>query len=293
MDETPGERRTRRRAVTEPIDRMDQARQAVERQHTAREQEHAAREQALARSEQALERQHAARLQALAETEERRERARQTLEQQRLARRAARGDRSGRAPAMSVDERRAAIVAVAVPMLLDSGGSVATGEIAAAAGIAEGTLFRAFRDKQALFSACLHAVLESDAEVTQIERIDRSLPLVERLTEGVRAVSDFQNRMWSMMVALRTAGINARDEDHKLDGPPRTMIRISTAIAALFDADALRVAPDLAARLLLGYVFSNRLQNEGLGDTGAGLDELVDLFLNGILRTPTGGKDTP
>lgn len=185
---------------------------------------------------------------------------------------------------MSVEERRAAIVAVAVPMLLESGGSVTTGEIAAAAGIAEGTLFRAFHDKQALFSACLHAVLESDAEVTQIERIDRSLPLTERLTEGVRAVSDFQNRMWSMVVALRAAGINPRSEDHQQDGPPRSMIRISTAIAGLFEPDALRVAPDLAARLLLGFVFSNALQQEGLGDTGASIDELVDLFLNGILR---------
>jgi AcrR family transcriptional regulator len=287
MNETPGERRARRRAerrqaVTEPADRLEQASQAVERQH-------AARRQALAQSEQALERQHAARLQALAETEQRRERARRTLEQQRLERRAARGDRSGRAPAMSVDERRVAIVAVAVPMLLESGGNVTTSEIAAAAGIAEGTLFRAFRDKQALFSACLHAVLESDAEVTRIERIDRSLPLTERLVEGVRAVSEFQNRLWSMVVALRTAGINPRTEDHQQDGPPRSMIRISAAIASLFDADTLRVAPDLAARLLLGFVFSNRLQDEGLGDTGASIDELVDLFLNGILR----GKDTP
>lgn len=213
------------------------------------------------------------------------------LEQRRLERRASRGDRSGRAPAMSVDDRRAAIVAVAVPMLVEGGGSVTTGEIAAAAGIAEGTLFRAFRDKQALFAACLHAVLESEAEVAQIEGIDRSLPLPERLTEGVRAVSDYQNRLWSMLVAMRAAGINPRGEEHGPDGPPRAMIRISAAVAGLFDVGALRVSPELAARLLLGFVFSNRLQAEGLGDTGASLAELVDLFLNGILRTPTGGKD--
>jgi len=230
----------------------------------------------------------------LAEPADRREKARKLLEQQRLERRAARGDRSGRAPAMSVDERRAAIVAVAVPMLVESGGSVPTSEIAAAAGIAEGTLFRAFKDKHALFTACLRAVLESEAEVAQIEGIDRSLPLADRLTEGVRAVSDYQNRLWSMVVALRSAGIDPRgeDEDHQHDGPPRAMIRISAAMASLFDADTLRVSPDLAARLLLGFVFSNRLQAEGLGDTGATVTELVDLFLHGILRTPTGGKET-
>jgi AcrR family transcriptional regulator len=238
----------------------------------------------------------AQRREVLAEAQDRRDKARLLLEQQRRERRSAHGNRSGRAPAMSVDERRAAIVAVAVPLLAERGGNVTTGEIATAAGIAEGTLFRAFRDKHALFTACLRAVLESGDEVRRIEEIDRALPLAERLTAGARAVSDYQDRLWSMVVALRAAGIDPRDEDpsgREHDGPPRAMIRISAAVAALFDAETLRVSPELAARLLLGFVFSNRLQAEGLGDTGAGVDELVDLFLNGILRTPDGGKDTP
>lgn len=220
------------------------------------------------------------------------DKARSVLERQRAERRG-RG-RSGRAPAMSVDERRAAILAVAVPMLIEHGGNVKTSDIAAAAGIAEGTLFRAFRDKAALFVACLHAALESDDEVAQVERIDPALPLEERLTLAVRAVSDYQTRLWSVMVALRSASVDPRDTpDHdqqQYDGPPKAMVRISAAIANLFDPDSLRVAPDLAARLLLGSVFSNRLQHEGLGNTGADLTELVDLFLHGILREPTGGN---
>jgi AcrR family transcriptional regulator len=190
---------------------------------------------------------------------------------------------------MSVEERRASILAVAVPMLVEHGGNVKTSEIAEAAGIAEGTLFRAFKDKAALFVACLHATLESGAEVARIEQIDSSLPLAERLIPAVRAVSDYQSRLWSVMVALRSAGVDPRGGEHEFNGPPRAMIRISTAIEALFDPDRLRVAPDLAARLLLGSVFSNRMQREGLGDTGADLSELVDLFLHGILRESTGG----
>jgi AcrR family transcriptional regulator len=221
--------------------------------------------------------------------------ARQLMEQQRTERRESRGDgRSGRAPAMNVHDRRAAILAVAVPMLMEHGGNVTTSEIAAAAGIAEGTLFRAFRDKQALLAACLQAALESDAEVARIERIDRSLPLAERLTSAATAVSDYQNRLWSVMVALRGAGLDPHPGDHanaEHSNPPRAMVRISGAIAELFDADQLRVAPDLAARLLLGSVFSNQLQAVGLGDSGASLPELVELFLHGILLHSTGGKD--
>jgi AcrR family transcriptional regulator len=202
--------------------------------------------------------------------------------------------RSGRAPAMTVEERRATILAVAVPLLIEHGGNVKTSEIAAAAGIAEGTLFRAFKDKQELFRACLFATLESETEVAEIERIDRSLPLAERLVAAVRSVADYQTRLWSVMVALRSAGIDPRSpedkEEKRFDGPPAAMIRISSAIADLFDADQLRVPTDLAARLILGSVFSNRMQAQGLGDSGADLDELVDLFLHGVLRQPDGGR---
>ena len=224
--------------------------------------------------------------------EDRRDRARRLLDEQRVERREARGGRSGRAPAMSVDERRAAILTVAVPMLVEHEGNVTTSEIAAAAGIAEGTLFRAFRDKQALFVACLHATFESETEVARIEAVDRTLPLADRLIAGVRAVSEYQNRVWSVVVALRSAGIDPRGDDHPEHdrGAPKAMLRISAAIAGLFDPDTMRVAPELAARLLLGFVFSNRLQAEGLGDSGADLDELVDLFLHGILKR---GNDKP
>lgn len=191
---------------------------------------------------------------------------------------------------MTVEERRAAILTVAVPMLIEHGANVKTSEIAKAAGIAEGTLFRAFKDKQELFVACLYAVLESEAEVAEIERIDRSLPLAERLTAAVRSVADYQTRLWSVMVAIRSAGVDARSGEKRFDGPPTAMVRISSAIAALFDAEQLRIPTDLAARLMLGSVFSNRLQSEGMGDSGADLDELVDLFLHGVLRQPDGGK---
>ncbi|HVV18131.1 MAG TPA: TetR family transcriptional regulator [Pseudonocardiaceae bacterium] len=222
------------------------------------------------------------------------ERARELMEQQRIERREARGTRSGRAPAMSVEERRAAVLQVAVPMLIEHGAHVKTSEIAAAAGIAEGTLFRAFKDKQALFVACLHEVLESRGELEKIEAIDRSLPLGERLTQAVRAVSEYQSRLWAVMVALRSAGVDPRDGEpgqdkaDRFNGPPQAMIGIANAMASLFEPETLRVSPDLAARLLLGSVFSNRLQSEGMGDTGADLPELVDLFLHGILTTEGG-----
>ena len=61
---------------------------------------------------------------------------------------------------MTPDERRAAIVATTLPLLVEHGTAVTTGQIATASGIAEGTVFRAFADKQELLRACLHAAFD-------------------------------------------------------------------------------------------------------------------------------------
>src|SRR5215207_6406848 len=60
---------------------------------------------------------------------------------------------------MSPDERRKAILDALIPLLLERGGDVTTKEIAQAAGIAEGTIFRVFPDKATLlFAAAEEAI---------------------------------------------------------------------------------------------------------------------------------------
>ncbi len=60
---------------------------------------------------------------------------------------------SPRATSMSPDDRRKAIVTALVPLIIERGGEVSTREIAQAAGIAEGTIFRVFPDKKSLLLA--------------------------------------------------------------------------------------------------------------------------------------------
>jgi AcrR family transcriptional regulator len=77
-----------------------------------------------------------------------------------------------RAPRMSPEARRAAIVAAALPLVVQQGSGVLTADIAAAAGIAEGTIFRVFPDKEALLGACLAAVADTTEVHAQLEAID-------------------------------------------------------------------------------------------------------------------------
>ena len=67
---------------------------------------------------------------------------------------------STRAAALPPEERRAALVETTLHLLIEHGPSVTTRQIAEAAGIAEGTIFRAFPDKEHLIEAVVERVLE-------------------------------------------------------------------------------------------------------------------------------------
>ncbi len=189
---------------------------------------------------------------------------------------------------MSPEDRREAIVSATLPLLFEHGANVTTSQIAKAAGIAEGTVFRAFKDKQELIRTCVHNVLAIDSELELIEHARQAGTLAERLSWAISAVSGYLDRMWKLVSVLRDSGYDPHDphdgkREHK--GPPAEMQRLAEHVASLFGPDDdLRVDPSLAARLLLGLVFTNRMHGKGFGDSTADTEQLVELFLHGVLR---------
>jgi AcrR family transcriptional regulator len=65
-----------------------------------------------------------------------------------------------RAPGMTPDQRRDAIVQAALPLIAELGAAVTTAKIARAAGIGEATIFRVFDDKDAVLQACVAAAMD-------------------------------------------------------------------------------------------------------------------------------------
>lgn len=207
-----------------------------------------------------------------------------------------------RAPAMSQAQRRDAIVRTTLPLLVEHSGNVSTNQIAAAAGIAEGTVFRAFHDKRDLLFACMQAGMDCEEEIGRIARIEPDRPLQERLTEAIRAVSGYLDRVWTVGQALQATGISREDIESHLHchdegegskpGPPQELQRVARAVAALFErsTEPLRLDRQQAARMLLGLVFTNRMHGHGLGATMARPEELVDLFLHGVIGTNEGTR---
>lgn len=198
---------------------------------------------------------------------------------------------------MSPEDRREAIVTATVPLLFTHGVNVTTSQIAKAAGIAEGTVFRAFKDKQELIHTCVRSVLAVDSELELIEQARQANALAERLSWAISAVSGYLDRMWKLMSVLRDSGYDphgaqgergehdGHDKRREHRGAPVEMQRITEAVASLFGPDDdLRVDPALAARLLLGLVFTNRMQGNGFSDATADADQLVELYLHGVLK---------
>ena len=96
----------------------------------------------------------------------------------------------GRATALPLEERSTAIVAATLPLFLEQGANVTTREIAQAAGIAEGTIFRVFADKSELLAEVFEAALDTAPTNAAIAAIGSDLPFEEQLVAAVEVLRD-------------------------------------------------------------------------------------------------------
>ncbi|MFT4211311.1 MAG: TetR/AcrR family transcriptional regulator [Microbacterium sp.] len=187
-----------------------------------------------------------------------------------------------RAKPMAPDERRAMIAAEAVPLFLEHGSALTTRQLAEHLGIAEGTIFRAFGDKESLVRAAVHAFFDQARERMDDGLVDPQLPLDEKVRRLVRGTQLWMQRVFRMLSLLPRDEIPqyfARDRDGEF----------RSVVAAIFapDADRLNIPPERmsAVMRIAGIAANGARAGDGVGLTE---DELVDFILYGIAGAARG-----
>lgn len=183
--------------------------------------------------------------------------------------------RQGRAKPMSVDDRRAAIAAATVPLLSQVGRDVTTKQIAEAAGVAEGTLFRVFDSKEAIIDAAVEVFLDPEPFREALRRIDPSLPLDLKM----RLVIDrFQDRFSGIFGVFAALGARPRPPA-SID--PGVIVGIFEQLLAP-ELERLRVPPGDVFAFVRIIAFSSAMP-QFAHTTGLDSDRLADLIVHGIV----------
>ncbi|HVW41578.1 MAG TPA: helix-turn-helix domain-containing protein [Amycolatopsis sp.] len=184
---------------------------------------------------------------------------------------------------MSQEKRREMIMNAVLPLIVEHGARVTTAQIARAAGIGEGTIFRAFKDKDELIEECVLQALRPDAAIGLIAEIPLDAPLGTRLAEAADALRAHLERMGALMASLHESGQtrNLR-ERHRGGDRAASVAAMREAIAELFEpeTDALRLPAQQLATMFLALLF-NRARDEHTPD----LSQLIDVFLHGAVTT--------
>lgn len=188
--------------------------------------------------------------------------------------------RAGRAKPLTPQERRESILDAAMPLILAHGADVTTKQLADAACVAEGTLFRVFEDKQAIIDAAVAKYMDPAPTIAAIDAIDPLAPLEDKLLSVVE------------IVTARFAGVTGILTALGLREPPASMrpgaqasARAREATTALFEAhrDELRVAPELVLHVVRLLCFAAAFPAIAHGrETSAA--EIVDLVLHGVSK---------
>ncbi|MGZ5403217.1 MAG: TetR/AcrR family transcriptional regulator [Nocardioides sp.] len=186
-----------------------------------------------------------------------------------------------RAAPLTPDDRRKALVEATVPLLFRHGRAVTTRQIAEAAGVAEGTIFRAFGSKDDLVEAAVRAAFEPGRYEADLRAIDVDAPLRDRLEALVTAMQQRFSRVFLLMDRL---GMVSPDKEHRAEFRKRWDARLQPLVRDVLGADAarLRVDPDRALHLIRLLTFAGSHPGIADGQT-LGPGEIVDVLLNGLL----------
>jgi len=188
-----------------------------------------------------------------------------------------------RAQPLSVEDRQEMIIAAVTPALIEHGRAVTSKQLAEACGLAEGTIFRAFGDKESLIAAVVAKNLDPEPFRNDLRRIDPELGLDEKVLALVALLRRRFETVFHLMAALgEFTRPPAPDARREFQGILERLMRPHAA--------QLAFPPDRVAQLIRSVTLAATLPQL---NEGAPFDahEVTALLLHGISRTCAAASD--
>lgn len=180
-----------------------------------------------------------------------------------------------RAKPLAPEDRRDAILDAVVPLLRAKGRDVSSRELAEAAGVAEGTLFRAFGDKETLIAAAIERIFDHTHLWAALRAVDPELPFELKLAEVVSLLRHHLSDLVAAVIALRI------EERHPGPDPEDRQLAIILREVFVGDMDRFAVPLDIVADYVRMVAFASALPLMPQFDNAV----LSGLIARGILTT--------
>ena len=189
--------------------------------------------------------------------------------------------RRERARPLSPEERLDRLVDTTLHLLREHGRAVTTRQIAAAAGVAEGTIFRVVESKEELVELAISRAFEPGALLDRLAELDPEQPLRDRL---VTLASIMQQRFRATFDLMKKVGM-VRPPDHDDADTVAKREYVHALLESVVGADAGQLnvpVRDFVHRFrLLTFAGSHPHITDGHLLTP---EEIVDTLLHGLLR---------
>lgn len=191
-----------------------------------------------------------------------------------------------RAEPLAPDARRQAILEAVIPLLIAKGASVTTSEMAHAAGIAEGTIFRVFPDKSSLLHEALKTSFDPAPTLGQLADIERALPFEVQLRKAAAIILQRAERVHALAALLRSIPSTPQtDHQDTRKAAIEANSMIFWGLTRMFgdETDRLAVEPARAAAAFRGLLHAVAFPFCDPGEMITA-DEAIEVLLNGVLR---------